>query len=339
MKICFIVCWFGKLPEYVPVWFKSVSKNTSFDFLLVTDAKVPKKTPKNVKKIPFDKELFLQRAKRIIDRPCLNAAYKLCDYRPMYGEIFKEEIVEYDYWGYCDLDVVFGDIEKFLPEKDIKKYDAIFNGGHFTLIKNTKKMNTLYKRDGALFNYKTVVKKNAVFAFDETTGIHRIARVNNVTALWEIPYVDADAKYTQLRSRMNVVNPDYQTFYWENGKLYRAKYDNGACYYQEIVYIHLQKRSIFLLDKAVAESDAFWIEPNGFRVKKSFGFPNKEEISEHNPFNGIEYLNREKRVYRKKKIKMLVNRGLFSIYVRLRQQCAGINNEDGMREELPWVKY
>ena len=40
-----------------------------------------------------------------LDRP-----YKLCDFKPAYGFIFGEYLKEYDYWGHCDIDIVWGDL-------------------------------------------------------------------------------------------------------------------------------------------------------------------------------------------------------------------------------------
>ena len=57
----------------------------------------------------------------------LPSPYKLCDFKPAYGEIFNEFISSFDYWGYCDVDLIWGNIRKFLSNDLLdKEYDKIF---------------------------------------------------------------------------------------------------------------------------------------------------------------------------------------------------------------------
>lgn len=339
MNRCFIICWFGKLPDYLPIWAKSCAINTEFDYLLFTDAIISATLPDNIKVYQFSKNELIERIKSTIGvKPSLKKAYRICDFRPMYGEIFAEELQNYDYWGYCDIDVVFGKIEDFLTEDDFCR-DAVFNGGHFTLIKNKQAMNELYRTEGSIFDYRTAAQKEAIFAFDETTGIQRIARHNKINARFGIPYIETESKYTQLRSRMDLSNPDEQAYYWENGKLYRAKYENKEVFYQEVAYIHLQKRKLSLLDKTVISSNSFWITPIGFATKTYYGAPHVEDFDRYNHNDGPEIRAAEEKTYKIGKIKTILKRNPFQIYVRIKQQFAGINSGDGSREELPWIRY
>ena len=339
-KCVFIICWFGKLPSYFPVWLKSAEYNSQYDYMILSDAKYNGRLPKNVYIIEYTFSKFKNRASEVLKtKISINKAYRVCDFRPMFGLIFSDYIKEYSYWGFCDLDLVFGNIESALPQDQIERYEAIFNGGHFTLLKNTEKMNNLFRKDGALFDYQTVVKKDAIFAFDETTGIQMISRRNNISAWWGVPYVDADSKYTQLRSRMDRKNPDYQVFYWENGTLYRVKYEDEKFFYQKIVYIHLQKRKIEILDNDVIGAQAFWIEPEGFRTKKYIGLPEADDILKHNSFQGEKYLKKESFLYNIRNMKELFGRGFYSIYVRIKQQKAGINDKDRREDSVQWVRY
>ena len=36
-------------------------------------------------------------------------AYKLTDFKPAYGEIFQDYIIQYDFWGFTDIDLIYGD--------------------------------------------------------------------------------------------------------------------------------------------------------------------------------------------------------------------------------------
>jgi len=50
---------------------------------------------------------------------------KLCDWKTAYGVIFSEISTKYEFWGHCDLDIVWGDISNFIGDDDYDKYDII----------------------------------------------------------------------------------------------------------------------------------------------------------------------------------------------------------------------
>lgn len=342
LKPCFIVCWFGPFPKYFSIWLQTVRYNLNFDFLIFTDNEEITKysIPKNVKVKKLTLSEFQNRAEQVLHQKCnLERPYRICDFRPMFGLIFKKELSKYDFWGYCDLDLVFGKIDQFVTLTILNKYDAIFNGGHFTLIKNSPKMNNLFRKKGGAFNYHTVINHDATFAFDETTGIQQIAKKNNVNAIYSIPYVDADVKYFQLRSVFDKENPNYQCFYWENGKLYRTKIQNDNITFENITYIHLQKRPILLKSPINELKNSFWITPNGFEEKVYLGEPSREDVKEKNPYLGKINMDKELKKYKFKKIKEILSRSPFKIYVRIIQAKNGINDKQGTISENQWKKY
>lgn len=146
MSIILLIPYFGKFPNCLPAFLHSCSSNSEILFYFFTDDEsilkqnlssniIVKITSfdainEKVMKLGFDKML---------------SAYKLCDCKPLYGQLFKEEIKGFDYWGYCDIDLMFGDISKFLKEINYSDYDRIGRFGHFTLYRNTAKINNLYK--------------------------------------------------------------------------------------------------------------------------------------------------------------------------------------------------
>lgn len=339
-KIALIICWFGSLPNYLTIWMKTCETNRNFDFLIFTDDRKWDAGPENIKYFHLTKKELLNRIhKKIEPKAKLIHAYRVCDYRAMFGDLFCDELKGYEFWGYCDLDIILGQLSSFVTNKMLEQYDMICNGGHFTLMRNVKKINSLYKRKGGIFDYKTVAKHEAVFAFDETTGIQRIARKNHIKAWFGLAYVDADSKYTQIRSRMDCDNPNYQSYYWENGHLIRVKYENGEILYQELAYIHLQKRSIHILSDEGSISDSFWIRPNGYAKKKRQGIPDKNEIMCNNPYEGTLILQKQRLKYIYSKFLSIIKRNPFQIFVRIKQQIYGINSGDGKREETGWLKY
>ncbi|MDY4836174.1 MAG: DUF6625 family protein [Lachnospiraceae bacterium] len=339
-KICLVICWFGEFPSYINIWLKSCEYNSDFTFLIFTDSDIKYRLPPNVKMIPFSIEMFIDRANSVLKKKIhFNRPYRVCDFRPCFGMIFRNEISDYDFWGYCDIDVVFGKLNGFITENDLNEYDAIFNGGHFSLLRNVEKINRLYLKDGAAFDFDTVSTHDAVFAFDEITGIQSIARENKVKAKYMIPYIETEIRFTQLRSRLGAFNPAHQAFYWENGELYRVKCDAGEVLFQKQAYIHLQKRKLIVdINKGNIEN-SFWITPFGFETKKYLGKPTPEDIDKYNHYEGEYELKKQDIQYKFKKILAILKRTPFQIYVRLKQEKFGINRNQGTLEERLWEKY
>lgn len=117
-KIIYINLYFGSLPNNFQLYLKSCKYNSTVDWLIFTDDNTEYDYPENVKVkyTSFDKisKLIARNFDYdiVLDRP-----YKLCAYRPAYGQIFKDYIKEYDFWGYCDFDMLWGDIRKFYTDE------------------------------------------------------------------------------------------------------------------------------------------------------------------------------------------------------------------------------
>ncbi len=110
----------------------------------------------------------------------LTNAYKIVDYKPLYGCIFHEYLKDYSHWGYCDSDVIFGDLSKFLTDARLNTYDRIYQHGHLCIYKNEHNINYRWKTEHNLisYNYKEVFKVKGVKMFDERGGMWDIWKEN-----------------------------------------------------------------------------------------------------------------------------------------------------------------
>ena len=115
-KIALVIPYFGKLPSYIDIFFKSLEFNKQIDVILFTDQDCNYDLPNLiVYKTSFEK-IKAKIQNKFPFEICLNKPYKLCDYRPSFGYVFDEELKDYEFWGYCDLDEVLGDIMYFLND-------------------------------------------------------------------------------------------------------------------------------------------------------------------------------------------------------------------------------
>ena len=201
---------------------------------------------------------------------------KLCDFKPTYGYIFEDYIKTYPYWGYCDIDVIMGNLDKILSMQFLKEYDKIFSLGHMVLFKNTPEINKVFMR--SVDNkeiYKTALTKNEITVFDETGN----GKENIDTIFVKNGYkvFDTDWSYNPrvTPTKFKNVIYDYSTdsFYnetlkkslciWNGKDIIRYIFQNNNVKSEEYLYVHLQQRKM-KLEKGVLDAKAFAIIPNEF---------------------------------------------------------------------------
>lgn len=268
-KLITIACYFGTLPEHFPIFLRSVAMNPTIDFLMITDCKI-EKVPSNFKVHSCTFNEMKERLQRLFDfEIVLDRPYKLCDYKPVWGLAFPEYIEGYDFWGYCDIDLIFGDIRHFLPDHVLDKYDKIYKLGHLTYYRNTEEVNERYRLNGGV-NYKDAFTTSEIVAFDEIAGMQNIYDKNRFAPY--IPRDCADITYRHVRFTLTnfslpeeliqTNNYDKQVFYWKEGRVFRAFFDDGVIKHEEFNYIHFSKREM-ALNNAIEIGDNFFITKDG----------------------------------------------------------------------------
>ena len=171
-SIVFLICWQGDYPWYFPYFLHSCRYNLTIDFLIFTNqSDLPLDLPENVKIIPYSIEQFKADAAKALNfEVAVESGYKLCDFKPAYGCIFYDYIKEYDFWGYCDVDIIFGNIRTFMTGELLNEYDIIsarhdYLTGCFALYRNNPFMRELFKQSK---DYRKVFTDLRNFFFDET---------------------------------------------------------------------------------------------------------------------------------------------------------------------------
>jgi hypothetical protein len=277
-KIIFIVPYFGKLPNYFSLWLKSCEFNQSIDWVLFIDDEQQFNYPKNVKVsyCQFDdiKQIFQQ---KIGDDIELKTPYQLCEFRISFGYVFDNLIKGYDFWGYCDVDVLWGNLRKFFTDDVLENYDKIGWRGHLTLFKNNKEINSIFKRTVNGIDWWAIASKNATnfpLAFDEG-GISYYFEENDKHTFYDFPFADLKIRSFNFEC-MHVFDDnskDIPTVYHWEGDLLRYSVRDGKLECHEFAYIHFLKRPIkissdFFVRANNNISEPFWIVPNQFLPKE-----------------------------------------------------------------------
>lgn len=270
-RVCLILPYFGVLPNYFSIWLKTIEANSNIYVLLITDCDLSNyRLPKNV---IVQKDTFINTKKKIkkvipLDNLCLHEPYKLCDYRPAYGLIFKEELKGYEYWGHCDPDIIWGDIESFLKEPIQNGCVRIYRRGHLTLYRNEDTFNTMFMRDSVHYDltYKDVYTHKYSAHFDEGFLLEDIFDGYKTYKVKD----HADIQWRKKEFTLAIENGCLmdnsllpQIYVWSNGKLYMYFLKDGTVRKREYSYLHLQKRHM-LYNADILNYDSFIIIPNTF---------------------------------------------------------------------------
>jgi hypothetical protein len=196
----------------------------------------------------------------------LDAPYKLCDYKPTYGYVFADYISQYDYWGYCDVDMIFGNLRHFLTEDIIGRYDKYYKLGHLTLFHNDSENNTAFMTEDVV-SYREAFTTKRIAVFDEFQGIQRIFDKSGKTTYFSRDYADITAGRNRFTLSDIFVedngsnNYNHQVFVREDGCIYRYYEIGNSIKKEEFAYIHLQKRKF---DEITSSGGNYLITYKGF---------------------------------------------------------------------------
>lgn len=245
-RIVFIVPYFGAFPSYFKEWLYSAGylADQDIDFLLITNNDLECILPSNIRLLRMSFEEFRKKVQNKFDfQIALDTPYKICDFKPALGYIFQDEITQYQFWGNCDIDQVWGDVRTFITEDILNQYDRVQFLGHFILYRNNETMNTLFKESGAIYDYRKVYSSPIHYSFCEHSGMMCIVVKNNIRNYLSINYADLSPRYNRIWIS-RVPNYHYQIVYWSNGKVFRTYLDeNERLVTEEYMYFHFQKKS------------------------------------------------------------------------------------------------
>lgn len=311
-----ILPYFGKLPDIFPLYINSIEKNPTIDFIIATDCEIKGKLPNNIKIISESFKKFSERFKRTLgDDIVLESPYKFCDYRPAFAYVLPECVKGYDYWGYCDCDLIWGDIRKFINDPMEKEYDKVLACGHLCLIRNCSENNALFINGvGAKEIFARASHCSSPQWFDEDylgkDNIQRIFLANGKTVFAEdysiTPNIDSDGfalrKYDSDKMQFIDIPNKGERYYWENGKIFQVSKSNGRIERKEYAYMHFQQRYMHGVQDVIDES-IFRIVPNRF-IKCSKIPENVNEWNKERKF----YFSGQKLIQLKKRIVNKVRR-------------------------------
>ena len=297
-SIAIFTPYFGHINDFFKLWLRSACFNETIDFFIPTDCsdEIVKTgfVKKNIHIIPMFLDEFKEKTNKAIGFVCnIDHARKVCDYRCAIGLIFKEELTNYDFWGYTDNDQILGDIRHFITDEILSKYDKIGRWGHFSIFRNVDYMNTLFMTDlreeGCLY-YKDVYNTPYNCFFEEATMINFCKKngidfFENESCFMDISpssFKFIDRKWDDAKKPYYVIQDGIHVYAVEckRGKTSKQK--------KEIMYAHFQKRKLTIQFENLTDEKTLVFYPNAIIDGNAFdeNFVIKQSIVSK-PFYGL----------------------------------------------------
>ncbi|PKO53250.1 MAG: hypothetical protein CVU26_05090 [Betaproteobacteria bacterium HGW-Betaproteobacteria-2] len=233
-SICIVIPYFGQWPFWMPYFLQSCRTNADIDWLLYTDCGQPENCSPNVRVVAVSYPDYCERVGRTLHidfHP--EQSYKLCDIKPALGLIHAEELAGYDFWGFGDLDLVYGDLRAYFTVERLARFDLFSTharriSGHLCLIRNTEEMRAAFMR---VKHWQFKLESPEHLAFDESAFSKIFLRHKNSPSWvrWLAAKFDPwlkRAEFVEAYTTPNGKIPwtdgsrDYPAeWYWQDGKV------------------------------------------------------------------------------------------------------------------------
>lgn len=273
-SIIIIIDYFGKWPEWFPLFLESCKQNSTINWIFHTDCNFEQFDIKNVAFKFFTKEEYIANVNRKLNvRFTLEDSYKLCELKPMCGVLYEEEIALYDFYGYGDIDVIYGNIRDFYTpkvlENNVISTHTVCVSGHLALFKNTKWMRNAFKR---YKGWKNIIENPEYQRFDEDLfiDVFKYPKIHPVLFLLYDILNPFSKKYRQklyfVEQFTTPLTPSLwrfesyyhpQKWYWKDGILTNENDGN-----QEYIYLHFMNFVSGRWMNTLYKKDPIWKELN-----------------------------------------------------------------------------
>jgi hypothetical protein len=156
---------------------------------------------------------------------------KICDFRPSLGFLFPELIQEFSFWGYGDIDVIYGNLKNFLTDTILKNYDIIsfrpeYLTGSFTVYRNSNKINSLFMKSK---DFRLIFSCSNYFNFDECNFLCGLLQTG--LPIDEIPCeIDSMTHVVRRKHNEGYLNA-YFDFHLIEGPTGKVKWEKGKIIY------------------------------------------------------------------------------------------------------------
>ena len=275
MKIAVVANYFGAPPPYFQLWLDSCAFNPQIDWLFYTDISAAEfNIPDNVTFKTGTLNSLKAKIQAKIPYPIrYEKAWDFCALKPILGYVFEPELKGYDFWGWCDCDMVYGDLTPCVMACD--NHDKVMPKGHLSFIRNSTHINK-FLAEHTLTHKAISIDECGLPCYDEV-GVPEVilpelgARQHN-----GIPFVNTACRpghfvlddVAALQSKLGLEGNGSLPFIatWHNGKM--------VCHFAlptrevrriEIAYFHFFRREMCPVAERLTSGHHYLIVPNEIR--------------------------------------------------------------------------
>jgi hypothetical protein len=236
---------------------ESCKWNPDVRWRFYTDCGEPENTASNVDYVPisFDKYKALARARLGIafDPP---DPYKLCDLRPTLGFIHNQDIAGHPFFGYGDLDVIYGNVSSFYGQERLADFDIVSThperfSGHFAVLRNTPAICSAFER---ISNYRTLLETPHCVGMDEG----QFTQIFKTSTTERSMFVERHGTVLSPRRWHDGTMNYPQRWFWRHGHLTNER--DGD---REFLYLHFMRwQSARWINNPPVSGEAAWVGRN-----------------------------------------------------------------------------
>lgn len=161
-------------------------------------------------------------------------SYSLVEYKPCFGKLFEDYIHNYTHWGYADIDLLPGNLDKFVNFDILEKFDIytssfgdqnrLYLRGQLTLLKRGKQTLNLWQQCDRLYGMKIRIMNfisylskypKARWPFESAEGCFSKAAIfSNLTIYFDVSqFSDAFHGFPNKREALVYPNKVERCFY------------------------------------------------------------------------------------------------------------------------------
>ena len=264
-RVCIVIVYFGDWPQWFSAWLRSCETNPQFHWLIFSDAPSPCSLPVNVRIELLTTTEFEQQVSEMLSaRFVLSRGYKLVDLKPAYGELFVKHLQDYEFWGYTDLDVIYGRLAEFFTRQRLLDHDILSPSdrllvGHLTLVRNSEQFRKLYR---LCPDYLNILCRDTHEGFDEK-GFHR--QVMSLAAEGSLRLFLQNMKQEDILLRLN--GRGRFLIVWHLGRLYDCAGFRQICHFH---FMESKWRKNFRVASIQPDTKVFFVTPEGIGPSTSF---------------------------------------------------------------------
>lgn len=279
-KIIILIPYFGSWPTYIQIYNETCKRNKHIDVCFVTDLESFENASDNISFFYLSFAQLKERIENIFKILIPNhKPYKLCDFRPAFAIIFNDLIKDYDFWGYGDIDLIYGCLDKFLTDDILQKNDIIaFRPDHlhgpFTLYRNTEFTNNLFRKSE---KYLEIFKDEEYCSFDEFGYENFLLASASVN---ELPNISISVIALKLKQKLQInlflkllckekISETNEIIKYEYGVVSNYKTKEEYAFYHWVIE---KRAAYFKYPKWISIPHTYFVSSTGFYSETQFKY-------------------------------------------------------------------